>query len=985
MKKIIYFLAFLSAFLIFTNTSYATGEVTSNGKEFYIGFMPNLHQGSSNDSLYIFIGAEKPANVHIEYKDRYGTIYTKDIYISDPKTMIPFQVFWQDFEITGNYNNNFDNQNETISQNVFHITSDEDVSVYAHSEAETTSEAFNAFPVNALGKDYCILTYNSDGVGSSSDTPSQFLIIATEDGTIVNINPSSKTVVHRLNPQTINLQKGEAYLVQSYISNSETKNDLSGSFIKANKLIAVFAGHQRATIPVVRANTASPSRDCLMEQLPPIQSWGRNAFVVPFYQPISIDKSVSANSDIFRVLASNDSTDISINGVFIKTLNKGEFYEGKINSALSISASKPILTAQYKKTSNFNSSATSASDSDPLMLIIPPYEQYLNSYRFINIQANDGAYTHQYVNIVVADSSRDKVVLDGVTLDPKSFLPIPNSNYYYQIKNTANGSIPGDGIHTISCPDKIGIFVYGFGLATSYGYGAGMSFKSLDLMAPRIVDVFNCFSTNGKILENAVSDVGLKTAFAPNGTLINTVVTIDNFNLGDTSVAYHANLQNIYEDGSFYIEASDKLDQSMRKKIDIPGFTLSSSIDKSVTTLTDTVAGGSTTCLKYKIYNYGSFQQKIETLNFKSGSRYTINKTPPIYVNPGANEEIEICISDTSGKEIIDSLIIGNLCAERLIGTFSLVFAQDVYKPEINSTIDPCNINFDLTFTESHKIDMGIKTFTVDSVFNFKIISKNENTAISNIKFERIDPLNEAYIKVTCIDKNGNKAVFEKLIPGFTISIMGMDLSLIKRDLGSMPIGSIKCDSLSLFNYGSFDFTINNAKLFSNTLYSIPPSQFPMLIPPKSERKLAVCFAPYYTQKAKFYDTLEISYNCLTKLIQFESSPTALSFDISSECNTDITAKSAKAVINGYSINAVYPQPITNSAMIKIEAPIDSYADAYLYDIYGRKIALLFTNLNFKKGSNEIEINFEKFASGTYLLVIDANGNKIQKNIQIFK
>ncbi len=66
------------------------------------------------------------------------------------------------------------------------------------------------------------------------------------------------------------------------------RTDLTGTKINSSQPIAVFSGHQRATIP----NPSDlVSRDHLVEELPPIPTWGGSAFVTPY--PLAKDASQS--------------------------------------------------------------------------------------------------------------------------------------------------------------------------------------------------------------------------------------------------------------------------------------------------------------------------------------------------------------------------------------------------------------------------------------------------------------------------------------------------------------------------------------------------------------------------------------------------------------------------------------------------------------------------------------------------------------------
>ncbi|MFN3781968.1 MAG: IgGFc-binding protein, partial [Candidatus Kapaibacteriota bacterium] len=296
MKRI--FLTFLFS-IVLTSFNVICQTLDTKGNDFWLTFMPNYHNYKyhSNqlfrysDSVYIFISASEPTTGTIEYYDINGNPYSKNFSITDPRELYVFKLPFNDFELVG-----FNDMGQSWNQNMceipvkssFHITTDKNVNVYAHSQGNKSSDAFLVIPTPSLGKEYIVLAYKSDGNFTSTNgrTPSEFAIVAIEDNTNIDIIPSVPTYVNEDLRQNVTLNKGEVYLLQAKITRENPLADLTGTIINANKPIAVFAGHQRATLPVEDfSGPASASRDFLCEQLPPIQVWGRSAFIVPFPQP----------------------------------------------------------------------------------------------------------------------------------------------------------------------------------------------------------------------------------------------------------------------------------------------------------------------------------------------------------------------------------------------------------------------------------------------------------------------------------------------------------------------------------------------------------------------------------------------------------------------------------------------------------------------------------------------------------------------------
>lgn len=445
---------------------HAQGVADSRGREFYLTFPPNFHEHpqsrADSDSLYIFIAATQPTKGTIVYRNNNGTKTTRTFAIQDVSTVYTLTVHWRDAELASEYSGPGYDQNTKVAPQSFHITADNDVSVYALSYSSRSSDAMMVLPVDVLGTDYVVLSYNSDG-NDNSPTPSQFAVVATQDNTSVVIKPSAR-VNGSTTPLSVRLNSGESYLVQADVSALLPSNDLTGTSIRADKPVAVFAGHQRSLIPFNSSSLIS--RDYLVEQLPPVQSWGKRYLLTPFPQPANLSTNAS---DIYRVLAANDNTAVSINGVQKAVLRAGQVYEAALKTAAVVEASDDILVAQYKRSSGTQSNTTHL--SDPFMLIVPPVRQYLSSYLCISAQTRRTVYQQQYITILCPTAFTHTVQIDGKNIDQTLFQPVPTSCYSYAIVHVQDGS------HRVEAATGIGIYLYGYGEVDSYGYVGGMAFR----------------------------------------------------------------------------------------------------------------------------------------------------------------------------------------------------------------------------------------------------------------------------------------------------------------------------------------------------------------------------------------------------------------------------------------------------------------------------------------------------------------------------
>ncbi|MFW5662829.1 MAG: IgGFc-binding protein, partial [Bacteroidota bacterium] len=306
MRLLIYIilpLLILSALIL--PESHSQVPADSKGTEFWLTFPPNYHNNrfqspalKYRDSLYIFIAADEPTNGSIYYYDSDTTEHVRQFSISDPKDMYVFSNKYQKFSLNGYLEHNIDipiDQNEIPAPQHFRIVTDKDVAVYAQNQAETTSDALLVYPKDALGMKYRIMSYHSD---SFIHTPSQFAILATEDNTTIKIRVTAPTHATGLDNKIAFLDAGESFLVQADSRVSSQEYDLTGSYIESDKPIAVFAGHQRATVP--SSSILRASRDHLIQQMIPLETWGTNAFIIPFADASGDRGDLK---DIYRIVA----------------------------------------------------------------------------------------------------------------------------------------------------------------------------------------------------------------------------------------------------------------------------------------------------------------------------------------------------------------------------------------------------------------------------------------------------------------------------------------------------------------------------------------------------------------------------------------------------------------------------------------------------------------------------------------------------------
>jgi hypothetical protein len=458
--RILSILAFCTTLVLGSHVAHAQAQPDNLGTNFFVAFGANLGGGESENLMALYITSHVPAKGTVEvpalgFRKTFTTVPGAITTVILPSDLSNGSVEIVDDE-------------RVISGMAVHITSDSEVAVYGMNHKTFSSDAFMALPTDVLGTEYRAMCYPTSQAGSGGQqTPGEMLIAGVYDSTHVTITPRAKTNAGRQAgiPFTIILNSGDVYMVQG--DENDNSNDITGSLIESDQAIAVFSGHKRAAIPSDATNIdGTPSRDHLIEQLPPVSAWGDSALVVPY--------TTAERPDLVRVVSAEDNNTISVNGAFAAKLNAGDFYEIKaITGVTSINATNPILVGQFMHTSwGANMNRQHPAYGDPALALVFPVEQFTTSYTIVSV-VNPQAFTGNFVNIVVDASGVSTMTLDGAPIPASSFKTIAGSNYVY-----AQIAVP-QGTHNLKGTKPFGTTVYALGNVDSYAYTGGTLIKTI--------------------------------------------------------------------------------------------------------------------------------------------------------------------------------------------------------------------------------------------------------------------------------------------------------------------------------------------------------------------------------------------------------------------------------------------------------------------------------------------------------------------------
>jgi hypothetical protein len=480
MNRILIVLSSLLLSVIFIAPAHSQGY---SGTDFWLCFPQNaMNESQTELQQSLFISSDTHASGYVEtsipndgsHGKKAKPSRTEFTVEAGSSTAIPID---PDFEITSS---------GKLEAKAIHVTSDRPVSVFAISRratptgkmaaiehttaakptstvADPSTESYEAIPSSGLGHDYMVLGYKSLFMSEGPTVTSQAEIIATEDNTIVKAKLTAPTVDgHKAgSTATYTMKRGEVLQLQGFVPSKKSKNvsqgeagDLTGTSVTSNKPIAFFTGHRCALAP-------DDDGFCtlLVEQEPPTNDWGTDFIFSKF----------AGDGDMMRLVASSDSTRVTVNGHYMTTLRKGAYYEiDTFSSDAHIQASKPVLVGQYSTTSIRSESVA----NDPLMVFTTPTDRYITRATTVGLDrmfGGTGSWDH-YLNIVVPDQALTSLQIDGG--------PHPEC----EVRHVGNMSIMtctvGGGRHSVTCASPMAVYEYSVGTGNngydSYGHNCGI-------------------------------------------------------------------------------------------------------------------------------------------------------------------------------------------------------------------------------------------------------------------------------------------------------------------------------------------------------------------------------------------------------------------------------------------------------------------------------------------------------------------------------
>ncbi|MDI3318762.1 PKD domain-containing protein [Pinibacter soli] len=494
MKRIIYIVLFVLGLQAISSAQ----NITNKGTEFWTGMG---HTGSMERSSWfpsdtprftIIISTDnQPANVTVSID---GTAYSKTYNVPANSVLTTEEMPIGARDVPGQpYDAMLYTRpvlwGGTSSEGLFtkkgiHIVSDVPIVAYAFAPNEAAATATMLIPVNSWGYSYKITSADQKVNNFSAyERYGWIFVVANYDNTKVRITPShnTRTGLPANVPIDVTLNKGQIYQILAGVDDPNISNDFNGttvnSIANSNGVcypIATFVGSSGAYVNL--CNTTTLAEDAMMQQMFPVESWGRRYITTPSSRTSNFRVH---NLNIFRVTVKDPSIIVKRNGVPMTGL-KSNYYEYVSNTSDYIEADGPVQVLQIFPSQD---ACGYVGKGDPEIIFLSPIEQGIKKANFLRSEKDKIDTNFLTLNIPTAGLS--SLLIDGAAPPPSNTNIYPNPNlpgYSVVVRcwDTKSNDDPRPPRQcTVQSDSAFNAITYGLASYQSYAYNVGTYINNL--------------------------------------------------------------------------------------------------------------------------------------------------------------------------------------------------------------------------------------------------------------------------------------------------------------------------------------------------------------------------------------------------------------------------------------------------------------------------------------------------------------------------
>ena len=425
--------------------------------DYYLGFFTNRHDDGGRISILLSTSAMQPVEYSLvgpNLRTRSGTVSAGNVVILNIR---------EDIEVTSDT----DNQQKGI-----YLTTSDKITVIGQNQDGQSSDTFFALPIIKLDDPYVYYGVSVPRARSplARNFESSILIVGTENNTTVKVT-TTRPVSHPMGDLVPGTE--HSFMInrlQTFFMGSV--RDLSGTKIVTDRPVSVLSGHQCARIPSNRGRCSH-----LIEQIPPTELWGKIYYIAPL-------AAAQKSAYFIKIMAAYNSTIVNMycnDTVESYIINEGQFInEESRNEYCAIYSNKEVLVVQLSRGGG-GANRPDREYGDPMMILVPAVNQYLNTFEFPTFQSQLSAieFDH-YVNIIVMEQYYQPnmiyLTVGGAnrSLDTQQWVPIRVNNTIEAYATQITISRGTARIFHANAEAQMMTFVYGFDRRDGYGHFGGI-------------------------------------------------------------------------------------------------------------------------------------------------------------------------------------------------------------------------------------------------------------------------------------------------------------------------------------------------------------------------------------------------------------------------------------------------------------------------------------------------------------------------------
>ncbi len=552
------------------------------GTDFTFSVPPAYARGGSDNRISIFVSAPWSAEVTVEIKAlnlvrSISTVAceTSVIHLSPAEA----EVFVKN------------PSDEAPAKDVFagagvRVHSDLPIVAHVELEYEFTGDGAMLIPDAALGTEYVVSSYaDVSAMYDELELPSETTVTAIEDGTTVWFTLGGNALTETTNgmktgdTRQYTLNAGDVLS----IATATLEGDVSGSYVRATKPVAVYSGNQCANVPTI-------IRWCnyIMCSETPLHAWGKT-----YHFPTILGRKDNA---YLQIMAAADDTEVLRDGVPFTNIDGPGGVQGVgFHSSVSLDDSQRGVNFSSDKTINITwlnpGTERDGVQTEPFAIPLIPVEQY-SRFVWLNMPHNASErFQRSSLSVIYALSD------NGVVPPELEILVRIGGNVVWNRLSDSFGASPGSifpgevngktwaekrlivesaaQIYAIrSLGDPFAVYLTGASGAESYGMRAAARFK--DLTTDDQLPPINIFTTDiPSFLQGEFMDVsarpipsGLAAVNIQPNESYNLLLNVAEFTPGTTdAVEWTAVPQNINAEGRLVVVLVDRAGNARRVEI----------------------------------------------------------------------------------------------------------------------------------------------------------------------------------------------------------------------------------------------------------------------------------------------------------------------------------------------------------------------------------------------------------------------------------